>query len=271
MQELNGSQVKEVEYGLLCKIADVCSREGITFSLVGGTLLGAVRHQGFIPWDDDIDIAMPRVDYERFFALCSRTDLGFVGECAEINPSYGGLSGKVFDPRTEIFDPFAPRGNYKMGVYVDVFPIDGLGDSLSEAQGLFKKTRFVKAVQIASNWGRYNRSLTHGVWREPLRLMLYAASRFLNPNRLSRSLNRRYSARSLEDCAYAGIFSGSYGAREIMPSSVFTNFIDMEFETGAFPVFEKYDEYLSSIYGDYMKLPPVEKRVSRHECKAYWL
>ncbi len=271
MQELNENQVKEVEYGLLCAIADVCSREGITFSLVGGTLLGAVRHQGFIPWDDDIDIAMPRADYERFFTFCSNSDLGFVCECAEINPAYGGLSGKVFDPRTEIADPFAPRGDYKMGVYIDVYPIDGFGNSLPEAQALLRKKRLAKAFQVSSNWGRYNKSLTHSILYEPPRLLLYAASRLLNPNKLAKDLNASFSERSLNDCAYGGVFSGSYGQREIMPSSVFTSFIDMRFEGRSFPVFEKYDEYLNNIYGDYMKLPPVEKRVSRHDFKAYWV
>lgn len=271
MKKLDDGQVKQVEYALLCKIDDVCSKEGISYSLVGGTLLGAVRHKGFIPWDDDIDIAMPRADYEHFFEYCKTHDCDFEGFCAESNPAYGGLSGKVFDPRTRIEDPFEPRGDYKMGVFVDVFPIDGLGNSLEDARRLFEKETLTKAIQVASNWGRYTRSLTHGIWYELPRFLLFAATRPLNPNSISVSLNKHYSGLSLNCCAYGGILQGSYGSREIMPSSVFLRYVPMIFEDRLFPVFEKYDKYLTNIYGDYMTLPPVERRVSRHEFKAYWI
>lgn len=271
MEELKDAQIKEVAFDLLCKIDDVCTREGISYSLVGGTLLGAVRHKGFIPWDDDVDIAMPRADYKCFFDYCKSHDCGFVGICAENDFTYGGLSGKVFDPRTEIEDPFAPRGDYKMGVYVDIFPIDGLGNTLEDARRMFRKTRYLKAFQIASNWGKYAKSLTHGIQYELPRFLLYVASRPSSPNKLSRRLNERYSSLSLNGCAFGGILQGSYGQKEIMPSSVFVDVVPMPFEGRSFPVFKRYDEYLRSIYGDYMELPPIDKRVSHHDFRAYWL
>ena len=132
--ELNKEEIKNIQLDILNSIHQFCSERGIRYSLAFGTLLGAVRHQGYIPWDDDLDIMMPRPDYDRFVAEYQGTHQHYVVQTYKNNESYFLSLAKVYDNRTEqIIFPT------KTGVFVDIFPIEGLPETEVEAKQYIDK------------------------------------------------------------------------------------------------------------------------------------
>ena len=128
MQQLSLKEIQMIELKLLLEFDSICSQNSMRYSLGGGSLLGAIRHKGFIPWDDDIDVMMPRPDYERFLDYCRREDTSFRLITYESVSGYNGLSAKIWDPSTRIVDHVLDL-SFDTGVNIDVFPIDGLANS----------------------------------------------------------------------------------------------------------------------------------------------
>ena len=159
--------------------------------------------------------------------------------------------------------------DFPIGVHIEVFPAEGLGNSKNEAIKLFRKTTLKRELLNAAIWKKYSRSKTHGLWIEPIRFALFVISRFTDPKDLVKEIDEFYRNISFDKSDFAGVVSGSYREREILPKGVFEEYINTEFEGYEFRIIKRYHEYLSSLYGDYMKLPPEEKRVTHHSFTAY--
>lgn len=263
------NELKKIELDLMTDVHEICEREGFRYSLGGGTLLGAVRHKGFIPWDDDIDIMMPRPDYDAFIEYCATHETPFAVRSFENDKTYVDLSAKVYNPNTVLKDD-AIDGGDKTGVAIDVFVIDGLGDTEKAARKAFKKTEFKRELLVAANWKRFFRSKMRPWYYEPIRFAFYALSRGVNKSKLFDKIQSVYKKIDFDKSKYAAAVGGAYREREILPQSVFTEYIELPFEGKSFKAIAAYDTYLSSIYGDYMKLPPEEKRTSHHTFTAYY-
>ncbi len=123
---------------------------------------------------------------------------------------------------------------------------------------------------MARNWKKFFRSKTHAWYIEPIRFAFWVMSRFVSASALTEKIDRYYLSFPLSESDYAAVVCGCYREKEILPTEVFTTLTEVEFEGKQFMAFERYDEYLRSIYGDYMKLPPEDKRVSHHMFQAYW-
>lgn len=268
-EPINDIQVKEIELNLLKKIDYICKEKGYRYSLAGGSALGCIRHKGFIPWDDDIDILMPRKDYEEFLKYCRDNVKDFYVLACEFDNQYSWINAKVCDSNTYLEEEMGFRMDYKEGVYVDIFPIDGAGNTYEEGIKSFKRQRFNLELLNAANWKHFIRSKTRGLIYEPIRFAFYLLSRFVNPNHLSNKIESKIKKLDMDNSGYSCCYSGSYREKEVLPSSVFKEYIEMPFEDSMFMIFKDYDKYLGSIYGDYMKLPPENKRVSHHGFTAY--
>lgn len=268
-KEINLELLKKIELDLLKAVHEICEKENLRYSLGGGSLLGAVRHQGFIPWDDDIDIMMPRPDYDAFIAYCLSHEVPFKIWSCETDKSYVDLSAKVYNTETILEDDKVVGGS-SVGVNIDIFPIDGLGSSYKKAKKAFKSTAFKRNLLIAAHWQKFFRSKTHSWYYEPFRFAFFVLSRFVNKSKLFNSIQNRYKKIDFNTANFAGAVGGAYREREILPQEVFTEYLELPFENLKFKAIKQYDKYLSSIYGDYMKLPPEEKRVSHHTFKAYY-
>lgn len=266
MNELTMQEMKERSFALLKQIKNICEQNGIRYTLIYGTLLGAVRHKGFIPWDDDVDVAMPRADYNRFIAYCRENAVPFDLKCGATDETYGYLFAKVCDRETRLEEDYGNRWGTRLGLYVDIFPIDYLGETEAEAHRELNKTRFKRELLVAANWRRFFRS-TRPLYIEPIRFAFFLLSRFVIPGRLIRSVTAQYEDK--QPTAYGAIICGAYRSREIMPSELYFEFGKCEFEGEEFSCLKNADGYLSRVYGDYMSLPPEEKRVARHNFKAY--
>ena len=263
-------ELKNIELGILKEVHNVCIDNGFRYSLAGGTLLGAVRHGGFIPWDDDIDILMPRPDYNKLIEFCKNNSTPFKLICHETIDEYSYLFAKVINPNTVIKEEGVNRDNIDLGVYIDIFPIDGLADDYEKAKKKFNISRFKRELLVAYNWKKYFRSKTKSWIYEPIRLAMFFLSRFVQPKKLINKIQSQYSAVDFEKTEYAGCVCGAYRTKEIVCQTIFTEYTDIEFEGNLFKCVKQKEEYLTHIYGNYMQLPPKEKQVSHHTFEAFW-
>lgn len=268
LKELSLKDIQRTELDLLLAFDGVCAEQGLRYSLGGGTLLGAVRHKGFIPWDDDIDVMMPRPDYEEFLRFCKINPVGFDLEAYDTVEGYNSLFARVSDPNTVILDELSELP-YETGIGIDVFPIDGLGKTEKQAKKIFHKTDLNRELLNAAGWKKFFRSKTHSIVIEPIRFVMFAMSRFSDPKKLIAKIEKENKKHPFEGSSFAGCVCGSYREKEIMKTETFENYVDMDFEGHRLKAIRNYDEYLTKHYGDYMKLPPEEKQKTHHTYKAY--
>ena len=236
-----------------------CAEHDICYYLIGGTMLGAARHQGFIPWDDDIDVGVPRSDYERLMELLREPIDGYVGECAKFHEGKVSFAyGKLYDTGTTLIDN--SRYSSRKGIYIDIFPLDGFGDTREDGLAHFKKIKFLEnilAIRVCAV--RKGRSL--------LKNAAAIAGKLLpvDDQKLIRKIDALCAGRDFDRCQYVGNMMSVYREREMMPKSFFGTPTLCTFEDIQVYGVENAESYLAQLYGDWRKLPPLEARVSKHE------
>lgn len=263
-REIGAKELREIQLAVLREVDILCENEGLRYCLCGGSLLGAIRHQGFIPWDDDIDILMPRDDYERFLKLAPR-HLG--GHCRVAtyrnDPLHPYPFAKVCDLRTVQKQPSLPDS----GIGVDVFPMDGLPDDISASDAQFRAMKCYDALL----WSTFSKPASSRS-RRWIRKLLVPLSKLLGRKRILKWLERQATKYAFDQSEFVAVLViTTYGKRERMTKAAFSEFRRMPFEGEQYPVPVGYHEYLSSLYGDYMQLPPIEKRFPHHHIEAFWL
>ena len=254
------SELHEIELGIMKAIRDFCDSRGIRYFLCGGTLLGAVRHKGFIPWDDDADIGMLRPDLERFCReFCSDR---FAVISAKTDPRYINPFPKVVDTSTRMEEYSNP--SERMGVFVDLCPFDGAPDpSFYPRTGsrLWNLATHVLSQRCRPVFSRRYPFKATVVFGSPLRLL---------PNHwFVRILDRIASRHPTDTAPFIGGIVMGYGPREILPRSVFEGSVEVEFEGETFKAMSGWDRYLSALYGDYMTPPPPSQRIPKHSFAAW--
>lgn len=256
---------KGLSIQILHEVDNFCTKNGIKYSLAYGTLIGAVRHKGFIPWDDDVDIMMLRPDYEKFIRSFNHdsTKLFSVASYAtEKNFHYP--MAKVSCNATVNEE----LGYDKLGYAIDVFAIDKFPTSDKEVQQVLKKKKqywYLFAIK-ASRWNKKASVLKNLKWvflKNTVGLIPYST---IHKN----ILNFIGQYDGLEGNYYLGCLATPYGSHDIFPKEFFSKYIKIPYENSQFSVLSEYDKCLISVYGDYMKLPPIEKRVTHHDFNAYW-
>ena len=258
-------ELKNIQLDILKYVDNFCQLHKITYFMCGGTLIGAVRHKGFIPWDDDIDIMMKRDDYERFIELFSKEKSYYKVYSHHIQKKYPHAYAKVADDRTVLLNNI--NGAIEMGVNIDVFPIDDLPDNEKIIKNLFEKSfslnrkLSLKQIKISTN-----RSIIKNI----ILLIGRFIYSFTKVHKVIVSLNENATKyRGSNGMKCADLVAG-FGYKEIQDRSNLSKAIKMKFEDTEFMAPIGYDKYLRGMYGDYMTLPPKEKRTSHHDFSAYW-
>lgn len=271
MEKLTTEEIKKYAFEVLCDIDYVCRANNISYSLTGGTLIGAVRHKGFIPWDDDIDIMLIRSEYDRLIDIlrkdCSNLCFRLLSKETSGN-EYIYPFAKACHKDTVLIEN-GMNNNIKLGVYVDIFPVDGAGVKESSAKTYSSVFQIFHGMMLMSGWNKYKKSKLRKSYYEPLRYICYLLSKTIGKKHINRLLNYFIKKYRYNQSDYAGRLVGDYGRKEIMPKTVFDEYTEVVFEEKAFMAIKAYDEFLTQLYGDYMSLPPVEKQVSYHDFSAY--
>ncbi len=230
----------------------------LSYYVIGGTFLGAVRHEGFIPWDDDIDIAMPRPDYEKLIKLLEYPVDNYIVESPKGNAKdYIYAFSKFYDLNTTMTEKL--RKNITRGVFIDIFPLDGIGNNYRESLKNYKKIDRLNML-LAMKVCAYRKDR---VWWKNFAVFL---GRFLpvSSKKLAKKIDTLCAEKAFEDSQYVGNLISTYRAKELMEKTIFGKPVSYKFENLTVFGPEKYDEYLTRLYGDWKKLPPVDKRHSAH-------
>lgn len=244
--------------GILLEFQRVCEHFGLRYYLTAGTLLGAVRHKGFIPWDDDIDVAMPRADYEKLFHQGRQYFAeAYVYQEYRTEPSFPFYFAKLRRRGTNVIEPALRTVPIEQGFYIDIFPLDSCPESDKAAALFFKGIE----VLICAILSRVSTEFVCGYQKRYMRLLWQLLRRlpcrclFALRDGLRKTVSRVVSGRRL--CTVGG----AHGyPRETYQAKWFGESVPLEFEGHLFPAPAGWDALLRNMYGDYMVLPPQEER-----------
>lgn len=252
-------ELRQLQMGILDHVHAFCEANGLTYFLSSGTLIGAVRHGGYIPWDDDIDIYMPRCDYERFLQIYSDPSGVYRAIDPQRDPKYYYTFAKVIDQRTLMLEKEVK--GYEIGVYIDIFPVDYVSDDAQERERVFKKKKLlykIRRCKISEENPLHSR-------------LAYLCYKWLpvSVNCINRQIRKLIVLDKPTQTVCNMTEAGPTTARSCFPAADIASSVDIAFENRTYKTMVGYKNYLSHTYGDYMKLPPEDQRVTHH-FEAYW-
>lgn len=256
-------ELKKIQIEILDYVVSFCEKHSIKYWLDCGTLLGAIRHKGYIPWDDDIDIGMLREDYDKFIKTFNMNNSSnYVCYSVENNNDFFFPFAKVMDKKTELFEP--DENGFKYNIFIDVFVYDNAPDDEKKVKKMFKKRDFytyLNGIRGFKNY--YSSKKIVSVAKRIMEIGLFLFPRNYFAKRIINN-SKKYVAYSTKR---VGDFTSV--SKNCVEKSIFSEMIDVEFEGKMYKAPNGYDVWLKSFYGDYMKLPPIEKRISNHKFVAY--
>ena len=266
LEEIHNQSVK-----ILYAIDEICRQEGIKYFLAYGSLLGAIRHNGFIPWDDDIDIQMPRDDYERFEEYCKKNSeelYPYVLFSQETESGYPYVLDRLCDVRYAI-----QKDNEKdcgMGLFVDIYPLDGMGNDLKEAATFEKRAHALTSLFLQSTRKHFKIGKTKKIKKIIEKYLRFIYAKFRGKHFFGEKIASISKTYDYYDSDYVGCVAWrTYGKRDIYKREWVDELIEHRFEEKMLMIPKYYDALLSQLYGDYMTLPSAEDRVPHHSYKAY--
>ncbi len=252
------TEVKKVELDILNVIHKICVDNNLRYSLAYGSLLGAIRHKGFIPWDDDVDIYMPREDYNKFLDILSKSPIeGYVLTKLEKDNDYINLFVKLRKDKTTFLQPNEENYKYHKGIFVDIFPCDYIANTKLK-KNLQKIDVFLKTLYARSHMSSKSGKLTQLVCNFLLKIIPkkkhHSVSLFFEQRLIKNGIggNRYFDTCTLKAMTYE------------LPNDTFDDLQLVQFENQKYYITKRWNEVLTIAYGDYMKLPPKEERVWKH-------
>ncbi|HOU67502.1 MAG: LicD family protein [Paludibacteraceae bacterium] len=264
MRHISLDELKQIQLNIMKTVHQFCVDNGLKYTLAYGSMLGAVRHGGFIPWDDDIDIIMPRKDYDVFVRNFRHEYINVYDSRKDIDYCYP--FAKAVDSRTVLEENTALENH---GVDIDIFPLDDMFDDYSEC------LNFMSSVMPLKKKFRYKlvRPSYKNVWWKKILIRLANLSvSFYSLRELVDKLNRRYAQLNDNGSKYVCMAVGTECTlKGIFLRSLFEDFEMVPFEDCSFMCIKNRDAFLKQVYGDYMQLPREDKRVSPHAINnVYW-
>ncbi|WP_300782172.1 phosphorylcholine transferase LicD [uncultured Acetatifactor sp.] len=260
MRKLSLQEIKDLELKLLIQFAKICEVNNLYYTLCGGTLLGAIRHKGFIPWDDDIDVLMPRPDYDRLLNG-ENIILSSLPSHMQIIHWKNGTSNfpfiKLIDLRTRIDVDYFDSSLSCNKIWIDIFPIDGNPEDMRLLEKLYAKSlhaRKLLCLKMAKS-GEGKTQIRRIV--KPFFVKILST---LNFKKICQKIDAISKTYSFEESKFIGGVLWGYGPQECINKEKFMQPVKVEFEKHFFNAPSNYDEYLTGLYKDYMKLPPNEER-----------
>lgn len=268
-RKLTDKEVKDVTLEILKSVADICEKNNLRYSLALGTLIGAVRHQGYIPWDDDIDIAMPREDYDKlinYFKENANNLAPLKLEHYTVQRDFPYVHARIKDVRYPIISSWLKKPVEK-SLFIDIFPLDYTNNPLADEE---KRMSFAVAG-VYFGGIKNDLKVNFSIQKFIKLIVIYPFAKLFHNQFLSYRDNY-FKKADKDKCKYMGSIAWPvYRGKEVFEKEVFSSTIKVPFEKYEFEIFENYDIILKQIYGDYMKFPPEEQRVGHHYFDAYEL
>lgn len=262
MRRIYVDELKKIQVNILDWVVDFCDKNDINYWLDCGTLLGAVRHQGYIPWDDDVDIGMLRSDYDKFINLFNQSNERYRAYNIENNNAFYYPFGKVLDTTTILYEP-NEKGS-KISVYIDVFVYDNAPDDNRMLEIMFMKRNIYRNLNLLRTLNhRPNGNIMRRILIYVLRLLVKPFPKAYFVKEMVKNSKKYIDINTQRIGNFTGFTNVS------CDKSVFKSFVEVRFEGKCYRAPIGYDMYLKAFYNNYMELPSIDKQVSSHTFIAY--
>lgn len=259
----NMDLLHQVDLDIVKEVVNICEKYGFKYFMLGGTMLGAIRHKGFIPWDDDIDLGMPRKDYDRFLDVAPKelsSHLKLVNY--RTDPEYHYYITRILDTETKVVEERIGNENKYTNASIDIFPIDGTPNNNLLRKIYYFRVLYHRALMSLCYKDSIDRKRPRGKAEKMLLWIMerIPIERMTTPYKQKEKIDKLLREQKIEGAKYIGNIMGAYRTREIVPAKFYGEGKMYPFEDIELRGMDMYDEYLTFTYGDYMQLPPEEKR-----------
>ena len=269
MTPIGFEEVKRLELDILSYFAEFCEKHNLQYFLAYGTLIGAIRHKGFIPWDDDIDLQMPRDDYNRLIALFNENNTSPYRLIAPLDQESYYTIVKIVDTRTVKVEQGIKMD--ALGIDIDIFALDGTPSDEKTYKKWYGKLMHCYEQHFALQQSTQGLDVKSKVklFLQKLQILLEYGN--LDKKKILKKAQKLHELYPYNECENVGIIECCFnGIKNRVSKSCFAKYIRVPFECLELCIPMGYDENLKTIYGDYMKLPPIEQQKTHHENSAYW-
>lgn len=249
---------KNVLLGVMLEFHNFCEQHNLRYYLIGGGLIGALRHKGFIPWDDDVDVAMPREDYEKFLALKDEMPEGYKLSIPFKGDGYTNTMPRMYSAQYKIQEQFIKR--FTIGLWIDIFPLDNTFDNIFLRKIHFQLIYVLKVLNACKLGGI---SVDEGRKKAKAKLYVYYLLKPVPLVLLSKPFEWLQTIKR-KPSRFVGNLMGRWKEKEIIEAKELAETVMLPFETISLRTFKNYDAWLHRVYGDYMQLPPKEMQVPDH-------
>ncbi len=256
------NEIQKKCFGILQEIDRVCKCAGLTYYIYSGTLLGAVRHKGFIPWDDDIDLVMMRDEYEKFPEACEKymDQSKFELQTLNSDPAGNNVWMKLHDKNTAFISGVRRNGAME-GINIDIFPVDNVPDDDAVLQ---KRAKYFDRMNLVYQW-RFAQRFRKAGWKMRIFQLLIRLIPPLNEKKFKERYDQKIQEYNSQGTKRVVYFSNRKHLKKVVDRSVFTETVMLPFEGGMYPAPIGWKRVLEGLYGkNYMQLPPKEQQVTVH-------
>lgn len=255
-------ELQAIEFDLLVKFDEVCRKHKLTYYISGGTLLGAVRHKGFIPWDDDVDVLMPREDYDRFSKMVNAFEYPYFLQTPETDKGYLYSITRIRNSETSAVFPIRAGFGFNFGIWIDIFPLDKC--VLEDREEIYQEIDMLNSFNSA-----YMKIPQKEINKKGIDLLRNHTD--LSPQQALNRITELAKKHINDDTEYVSEYTTTvYNWKKLVwKAADFAETIQMPFCTRSFPVPAGYDNILKVSYGNYMELPPIKDRGVWHSGHIY--
>lgn len=258
----------QVDLEIVKQVISIFEKYNLNYYMLGGTMLGAIRHNGFIPWDDDIDLGMPRKDYESFLEICEKELPEYLQMVNYKNtPNYQYYITRIQDTRVKVVEERIGNDSKYTFASIDIFPIDGTPNNF-----LLRKLYYFR---VLSHRALMSLHYKDSIDRKRKRNLLEASflwimekipfEKWVDPYKEKQKIDKLLSKQNIETSKMIGNIMGAYRTREIVPKEWYGQGTKYRFEDIDLVGLDKFDDYLTYTYGDYMQLPPEDSRKTHYK------